>query len=230
MKISVIIPVYNNASIIVSHVSKVISVMQNCGHPFEILLINDGSTDGSDQILSRLDDANIQIFTQKNQGLGSVLSLGFSKASGHIIVILDLDLSYDIFNMYQVIDLANHWDCVVCSKYKHTNNYPFKRRALSVLYFLFCKWILNISVRDMGSGFVMLHSKLIRNESFICKGFGVHCELFLKLQEKNAKILEIPINYTHSPGSFRLFYHSIQTIKELTDLLINQRKQLKKRP
>jgi len=227
-KISVIIPVYNHASIITRNVSKVINVMNHCGYPYELLLINDGSTDQSDRVLSRLHYRNIRCISKKNEGLGSVIKLGFSQASGQILIILDLDLSYGLRNIQKFIDLADHWDCVVGSKYEHENNYPFHRKILSLLYYLFCKRVLNISVRDMGSGIVMMHSRLVRDASFMCKGFGIHCELFVVLQEKKARILEIPIQYTHYPSSYQMFFHSIQTIKEVLSIVYKQSKKTKR--
>jgi glycosyltransferase involved in cell wall biosynthesis len=200
--------------------------MTHCGYTFEILLINDGSTDGSDHALSQLPYSNIRFFSQKNQGLGSVLQLGFAEATGEILIILDLDLSYDIQNMRKVIHLSKNWDCVVCSKYAKTNIYPFHRKVLSILFYFFCKWVFKVSVRDMGSGFVLVHSRWVRNESFISKGFGIHCEFFLSLNAQKARILEIPINYSHFPGSFRIFKHSIQTIKELIAIFFKQQKKI----
>jgi len=223
-KISVIIPVYNQASIIINNVSKVISVLNNCGYPFELILINDGSTDGSYRVMSKLKNNNIRMITKENQGLGSVLKLGFSTSTGQILIILDLDLSYGIENIPDIINLADNWDCVVCSKYANANNYPTHRKVLSLLCYLFCKCFLNISVRDMGSGLVMLKSHLVRNESFLSKGFGIHCELFSTLHNKNAKILEIPIQYIHNPSSFRLFFHGMQTIKEIISTVLKHRK------
>ena len=218
-KISVIIPVYNQKSIISCNVSKVLSVMNNCGYPYEMLLINDGSIDGSDQILSQLHHDNIRCISKENQGLGSVFKLGFSLASGQLLILLDLDLSYDVQNIYKVIDLAKNWDCVVCSKFADMNNYPFHRKILSLLNYLFCHYFFNISVRDMGSGLVMVHKHFVQNESFICTGFGIHCEFFLMLQKKNARIMEIPVQYKHYPGTYRLFFHSFQTINELKSIL-----------
>jgi len=220
-KISVIIPVYNHASIISCNVSKVISLLNNCGYPFELLLINDGSTDGSDIVLSQLHHHNIRIITKENKGLGSVLKLGFSEATGQILIILDLDLSYGLENISKIIHFADNWDCVVCSKYANVNDYPLHRKVLSLLCHLFCKRFLNISVRDIGSGLVMLKQHLVCNESFICKGFGIHCELFSMLHNKNATIMEIPVQYVHKPSSFRLFFHGIQTIKEILLIIFN---------
>jgi len=225
-KISVIVPVYNHASIIVRNISQVISVMNHCGYPYEILLINDGSTDKSDRILSRLHYPQIRCISKENEGLGSVIKLGFSQATGQILIILDLDLSYGIQNIQKVIDFSDNWDCVVCSKYEHENSYPLHRKILSLLNYLFCKLFLNLSVRDMGSGIVMVHSRLVRDESFICKGFGIHCELFVVLQKKKARILEIPIQYSHYPSSYRMLFHSIQTILEVLSIVfmrVNQK-------
>jgi glycosyltransferase involved in cell wall biosynthesis len=196
--------------------------MNNCGSPYEILLINDGSTDGSERILSQLHNDNIRCIFKENQGLGSVFQLGFTLASGQIFIILDLDLSYGVQNIYKVIDLAKDWDCVVCSKYADMNDYPLHRQILSLLNYLFCRCVFKISVRDMGSGLVMVHKHLVQNESFICSGFGIHCEFFFLLHKKNARILEIPVQYKHYPGTYRSFFHSCQTINELKSILFKK--------
>jgi len=218
-KISVIIPVYNQASIIESNIPEILSVMEMCGHPYEILLINDGSTDGSNHVLRRFENALVKIIDQKNQGLGSVLKTGFSVANGDILVIVDLDLSYDISNISHVINLSSQWDCVVCSKYARKNHYPFHRKILSFFHYKFCNFLFKIPVRDMGSGIVMVHSRYVKNQQFISKGFGIHCEFYLVLHKQKASVLEIPVQYKHFPGSYRLIYHSFQTIKELVAII-----------
>ncbi|ETR74340.1 MAG: dolichol-phosphate mannosyltransferase [Candidatus Magnetoglobus multicellularis str. Araruama] len=193
-KISVIIPVYNQETIIACNVPKIISVMDHYGAPYEILLINDGSTDSSGQQLSQLNYPKIRIITKENQGLGSVFKLGFLQATGNILILLDLDLSYGIDNIHKVIDLSNEWDCVVCSKYLGNNAYPFHRKILSFCHYLFCKRIFNISIRDMGSGIVMVHSNLVQNEQFICNGFGIHCEFYLMLNKKKPPYWKFPFS------------------------------------
>lgn len=196
--------------------------MEICGFQYEILLINDGSTDDSGTLLNQFDNPYIRVIEKKNQGLGSVLKLGFSQAEGDIFIIVDLDLSYDVQNILRVIDLSNNWDCVVCSKYARSNTYPLLRKILSFFHYRFCDLFFDIQVRDMGSGIVMVHSQFVRNQSFISNGFGIHCEFFLSLHRKEANILEIPVNYTHYPGSYRFIFHSLQTVKELCTIVRNQ--------
>jgi len=221
-KISVIVPVYNQESIIASNVPKIISIMDTCGFSYEILLINDGSTDNSNNVLKHLIHPEIRIIEKKNQGLGSVLKIGFAKAVGEIFIIIDLDLSYDVQNILRVIELSKNWDCVVCSKYAQSNTYPLFRKILSFLHYQFCDLFFDINVRDMGSGIVMVHSSFVRDQSLISNGFGIHCEFFLSLHKKKARILEIPVKYTHYPGSYRFIFHSIQTVKELFAIVRKQ--------
>jgi len=214
-KISVIVPVYNQVSIISSNVPKIIVEMKSTGYPFEILLINDGSNDGSDIMLHQFSEPFIKIINQNNKGLGSVLKTAFTQAGGDILIIVDLDLSYGIQNISRAIRLSNDWDCVVCSKYARQNQYPFHRKILSFFHYKFCRLLFGISVRDMGSGIVMVHSKFVHNQKFFSNGFGIHCEFFLSLHKQHASVLELPVQYKHFPGSYRLIYHSIQTTKEL---------------
>ena len=94
MKLSIVIPVYNEKNTI----EKIIGRVQNVNLELdkEILLVDDGSTDGTQEILRELETDKVRIFIhEKNQGKGKALQTGFSKASGDFVIIQDADLEYD---------------------------------------------------------------------------------------------------------------------------------------
>src|SRR5215831_18210046 len=94
MKLSVVIPVYNEKATIAEVLARVSSV----DIPKEIIVVDDGSTDGTGEILSRLekDHDNVRVFLQpRNTGKGRALSLGFEQATGDYVLVQDADLEYD---------------------------------------------------------------------------------------------------------------------------------------
>jgi len=217
--ISVIIPVYNHEQIIYKNINRIINHLKSIPNiKYELLIINDGSRDNTMQKLDCFSDEHI-IINKVNNGLGSVIALGICKARGDYLVFVDLDLSYGLDNIQKVIELSDEWDCIVCSKYKKSNNYPFIRKTLSNIHFLINRLFFKANVRDMGSGIVLVRAQLLRNIKLKSKGFGVHCEFFLFLTLQKARTIEIPVDYQHHPGSYRLFYHSFQTVIEIICVL-----------
>jgi glycosyltransferase involved in cell wall biosynthesis len=215
-KVSIIVPVYNHEKIIKNNIHKIITEMDKFDFlTYEIILINDGSKDSSFYEMEQLTNDHLLKINKPNNGLGSVLQIGFKQAKGDFIICLDLDLSYDIQNIKHIIEYLKEYDCVVCSKYKlETNYYPFIRKFFSSLYYYFFGIFSNINVRDIGSGLLGIRSNCIRNASFISNGFGIHYEIFMFLHKINAKMIEIPVNYKHMPGSFCISNHGITTFIE----------------
>lgn len=217
--ISLIIPVYNRADLVHENVNRIIRVLEGIeGIRYELILIDDGSSDGSGEQLERIKRRGVLTLSKVNGGLGSVLRTGFKIASGDYVIYLDLDLSYGLENITKLIKQAGLADVVVCSKYRSSNSYPALRRLLSYLNYLFLHLLFGINVRDSGSGLVMIRASLLEGIGLISNGFGVHPELFYLLAKGGARIVELPIRYRHLPGSFRMISHSIKTLKELLQL------------
>ena len=92
MKLSVVIPAYNEANTI----ETILKQIQEIDIHKEIIIVDDGSTDGTRQILENIDNDEIKIFFhKKNQGKGMALRTGFNNVTGDIIIIQDADLEYD---------------------------------------------------------------------------------------------------------------------------------------
>lgn len=189
------------------------------GITYELILINDGSSDESSAEMDKVEGLHIRRINKRNGGLGSVLQIGFNRAQGDVVIYLDLDLSYGVENLAKIIYLSSRWDCVVCSKYKSVNNYPLLRRAASGIHAFITAFLFRIPVRDTGSGMVLIRRDFIKNLQFKSRRFGIHLELFLLLMQQKAGIKEVAVRYIHKPGSFRFFTHGFQTVKELFTLL-----------
>lgn len=214
--ISIIAPVYNHEDILGEHSCRILAEADKLrGYDCELLLINDGSKDHSRDEMDKLTDPRIRCLHQENGGFGSVLQLGLQRANGELLLILDLDLSYDIGKLADLVQLSEEYDCIIASKHMTQNAYPLHRKYLSLAHARFAQRLFGIPVRDFGSGLVLVKSKFFQKAVFSSRGFGVHIEFYLQLYLQKARILEIPCMYKHRPGSFRLFFHGAQTMKEI---------------
>ena len=125
-EISIVIPVYNEEGNIRPLVSSLLGVMKAIGKEYEIIFVNDGSTDSSGQILTEIanDHNNITIINfVKNYGLTSALDAGFKAAAGDFIVTLDADLQNDPADIPLLLDKTKHFDMVY--GWRHDRNDPW---------------------------------------------------------------------------------------------------------
>jgi len=221
--LSVIVPVYNHATILVQNVQRIVACLDSLPlDEYEIILINDGSLDNSILKMSAIENDHIIKISKKNKGLGSVIRLGSMIAKGNLILIIDLDLSYGILNMTKAFQLIDLCDCVVCSKYLSHNAYSKFKSALSFIAYWSLNRLTNLPIRDIGSGLIMYKSTLIHSHLLMSQGFGIHFELFYTLQKNKAKMIEMPIDYHHEPGSYHPLRHSLSIVKEIGQFLWRQ--------
>lgn len=135
--ISVIIPVYNCENLIVGCVN---SLLKQSYRDFEVLLINDGSTDGSEDVCKALAEKHsfIKSFTKPNGGAASARNVGLDNASGDYIAFVDADDTVDVDFLKELYEAAekNGADLVMCDYIKHTsgNSFPFSQPIRGGVY------------------------------------------------------------------------------------------------
>jgi glycosyltransferase involved in cell wall biosynthesis len=196
MKISIVIPVYNEEPTIQAVIQKIQQI------PFEkeIIAVDDGSTDKTAEILSSLQENSLIVLKhEKNQGKGAALRTGFSKAAGDIILIQDADLEYDpqdYQNLLQPI-LEGKADVVYGSR--------FLSGPHRVLYFwhyvgnkfltLLSNMLSNLNLSDMETGYKVFKKEVLNQLKLKSNRFGFEPEFTIKIAKKNIKIYEVPISY-----------------------------------
>ncbi len=114
--LSVVIPVYNERDNLAPLLEEVESVMRGLGRPYEVLFVDDGSTDGSDRVLRELRAARpeVRVVTlARNAGQTAAMDAGFRRARGEVVVTLDADLQNDPADIPRVLDALEGWDAVV---------------------------------------------------------------------------------------------------------------------
>ena len=221
--LSVVIPVYNAQDILKQSFNQLIKVLETLKLDYEVLFRNDGSTDESRHILEAMAKQNTNVhiaFNDGNDGLGLTLRRLFEDADGDYIVYCDCDFPYGVAIIPEIVRELKGSEIVVASRYRGIRSrIPLSRWIVSRGYHIFCRWLFNIPVIDIGSGSVGLRKEVLAAVDLGCAGFGIHAELFVKAARKGISIKEIPAQaYFSNAGSFRILKHGPNIIRETVQL------------
>ena len=198
MKLSVVMPVYNESKTIREIVRRVLDV------PIEkeILIVDDGSTDGTREILRELDGKDgVRVFLQPvNQGKGAAVSVGFRYAEGDVVVVQDADLEYDPKEYPKLLGpiVDGHADVVYGSRFLGGG-------ARRVLYFwhtvgnrfltLASNMFTNLNLTDMETCYKMFRREVVQSMRIESRRFGIEPEITAKVARRGYRIFEVPISY-----------------------------------
>ena len=198
MKLSVIIPVYNEEKT----VADVIRAVKDCGVPdLEIVVVNDCSSDQTAEALREFEsDPQVVIVTHPvNQGKGAAIRTGQAHTTGDAVVIQDADLEYDPKDLPRLFKLieSGKADVVYGSRYSGTEKMVDKYWHYRVNRFLtnFSNMLSNLYLSDMETCYKMIRGDVFRSLKLVSKRFGIEPELTAKLADLELRIYEIPISY-----------------------------------
>ena len=197
MKLSVVIPVYNEIETIKEILNRVQSVPQDK----EIIVVDDRSTDGTMEWLSQISDDSITVlFHPVNLGKGAALRTGFERVTGDIVIIQDADLEYDPGEYGRLIEpiLDGRADVVYGSR--------FTGGPQRVLFFwhyvgnkfltLVSNMLTNINLSDMETCYKVFRAHLLEKITIKSNRFGFEPEITAKFARLKCRIYEVPISYS----------------------------------
>lgn len=204
--LSIIIPAYNEKSSIKEIINKVKAVMIQK----EIIIVDDGSVDGTRQILKEIKDPEIKIILhERNYGKGYAVRTGIKAAAGDIIIIQDADLEYDPNDYEALIEpiLSGKADVVYGSRW--LNKHKFHDGPLPFNAFRFGRWLLTVltnllygtRITDEPCCYKVFKANVIKNIPLVCERFEFCPEVTAKVSRRGYKIYEVPVNYY--PRSFK---------------------------
>jgi glycosyltransferase involved in cell wall biosynthesis len=200
VKLSVVMPVYNERATLDAVISKVLAVPME----IELLCVDDGSQDGSREILAELADrhSQVRVFLQPhNMGKGAALRRGIQEATGDFVIIQDADLEYDPADYKQVLEplLAQQADVVYGSRFMGGG-------AHRVLYFWHSvgNWLLtllsncftNVNLTDMETCYKAFRREVIQAIPIEENRFGFEPEITVKVARRHLRIYEVGISYS----------------------------------
>ena len=199
MKISIIIPVYNE----VKTLEEILKKIKNQTHiDKEIILIDDYSTDGSRELIENKLKLQVDkvILNEKNFGKGYSVRQGIKSAEGNIILIQDADLEYSPSDYDKLINpiLNNNADIVYGSRFVGSEEkrvlffwHTIGNKFLTLLSNIFT----NLNLTDMENCFKVFRSNIIKNIRLYENRFGFEPEITAKISKKNLRIYEVGVKY-----------------------------------
>jgi len=213
--ISIVVPAYNEEDGIEDFITSVLKDA-NLREEYEIIVVNDGSTDHTKEIIEKYAKKYRKIKPLSyvpNQGLGHALRTGIRKARGRIIITMDSDGSHPPAVIHTLItQLDQNKDLVIGSRYlMKKKNVKVKRYLLSRLTNYFTRMVTATGhVKDVTSGFRAYKASTLKRIATREKGFEVEIEILVKLLKNHAKVKEIPIpliNRKRGESKFKVSKH-----------------------
>ena len=213
--ISILIPSFNEEKTILNilnRISKTIDTSIN----YEVVIINDGSTDNTLKLLEQNKNLYNQLITyERNYGKGNAIKKGLEVSKGKYIFFQDADLEYDPIDINKFTKLINRFepDLIIGSRlnyseYTRSHNIlnKFGNKLITLIFNLF----YNTTFTDIYSCYACFKKDLLNEKNLKTKGFEQHAEILCKVIKKGKKFYEVPISYngrTHEEGKKIKFYH-----------------------
>lgn len=218
-EISIVIPVFNEAAILKPLIESTLSVMRSTGLPFEVILIDDGSTDGTQEVLRSMKNDNVElraIFLRRNFGQSAAMTAGFDHAKGNIVVTMDGDFQNDPKDIpHMVAKLEEGYD-LVCGWRKERKDPFFSRRLPSTLANWLIGWTTGVKLHDYGCTLKVYKGQITRHLNLYGE---LHRFIPVLFSLFGSRITEVPVGH-HPRRTGKSKYGIIRTYRVVLDLLL----------
>jgi SAM-dependent methyltransferase len=223
--LSVLVPLFNEEEYIAELLKRVLQVPLPDGLNREVIVVDDGSTDGSDRVVEQIAAAHPGVvFLYRhaaNRGKGAAIRTAVSHARGEYCLIQDADLEYDPAEYPRLLNPLLHGaaDAVFGSRFMITS----ERRVLYFWHSIanrvmteFCNVVADLNLTDMSTGYKAFRTAVLAETPLRSDGFGFEPEITIKLGRRQARIFEVPVSYygrtyeegkkIRTPDAFAIFF------------------------
>ncbi len=211
--LTIVIPAFNEKENIPFLVSNLKKTIQRWPYSVEVLIVNDGSSDGSREILDKIAENELKgrkgsaphfqlriAHHQKHKGFGAALKTGYKNARGKVISTMDADLTHNPEQIRKFMNKINEgYDMVIGSRYVEGGkmvDVAWYRRLISDMSRVLIKILFNMPIKDVTNGFRAVRKQLLDNIELKSNSFNILPEMVVKARKKGYKITEVPMTLT----------------------------------
>jgi glycosyltransferase involved in cell wall biosynthesis len=203
MKLSVIVPVYNEKPTLKTLIEKVVAVRIHK----EVILVDDASTDGSQEIIRQLAKKHKlkTFFHRHNQGKGMAIRTGIKAARGDYVIIQDADLEYDPQDYFKLLKPIKDGKAQVVYGSRFTGEHRNSKNPFGHMFFwhwvanqfltLITNILYNTTLSDMETCYKVFPARLLQSIALNCRRFEFEPEVTAKILRQGVRIYEVPISY-----------------------------------
>jgi glycosyltransferase involved in cell wall biosynthesis len=232
-KISVILPALNEENNLEALVQEIVSYFEKKDIPYEIIVVDDGSSDRTGQIAERLSRSNPSvrvIHHERNVGYGRSIADGFSEARGTYLFFTDADRQFRIESLDTLLPVLQRGSVDAIIGYRIDRKDAPIRKLSSLVYNLASRLLLGVKVKDLNCAFKLFHRRIFEQVKINSINFVVNAEILAKADLFGFTVAETGVpHYPRAAGSSTVAFTSVFiTLKELFFLYLEMRR-LKKR-
>jgi len=226
-RVTVIMPAYELEDRIAEAIGKVEKAMSLLGDEYEIIVVDDGSRDGTyRRALTHGENPRVKVFRHRiNLGKGAAIKTGVMNATGEYTVFLDADMDIDPRGLKTLIKALESCDLVVCSKRHPASVYraPFIRKLLSISFNIVVKLLMGIRLGDTQTGFKAFRTEALRRIMgvIVVKRYAFDVEVLALANMLKMRIMEAPV-YIEQRSMFR-FKAAMQMLLDLMGIFYRLR-------
>jgi glycosyltransferase involved in cell wall biosynthesis len=199
-KLSVVVPVYNERNTLVEVVRRMRAVQLPDGIETEIIVVDDGSTDGTRDVLKQLGDSTVRVVLHTvNRGKGAAVRTGFEHVSGDYVLIQDADLEYDPEDWPRLVNPVLRGKARVV----YGSRFTGERRNMLFLHWVGNRFLsfatnvlYNTTLSDMETCYKLIDRELLQTMRLRSDRFDIEPEITAKILKRGERIYEVPISYT----------------------------------
>jgi glycosyltransferase involved in cell wall biosynthesis len=194
------VPAYREANTIAEALNRLLAVLDGLGRPYEVIVVSDGNTDGTEEVARSLALANVQVLHyDQNQGKGYALRHGVEHARGELIAFIDADLDIHPEGVARFVRMleSREVDAVVASKIHPDSkvNYPAFRKIQSRVFRLLVELFFRLDVSDTQTGLKLFRKELLDTclPLVTTSGFAFDLELLVLANDAGFRVIEGPL-------------------------------------
>lgn len=197
--ISLFFPAWNEEDYVERAVTRAAKVLGRLADDWEIIVVNDASTDRTQQIAQGLAEKNprVRVITHEtNQKLGGAMKTGFSSSTKDIVVYTDIDLPWDLNELERALHLMEYLEAdMICAFRFDRTSEGVKRILYSFVYNTLIRNLFDVSMKDINFSFKVVHRRVLESIDLKSQGSFVDAELVVKAIKRGFRVFQMGVDY-----------------------------------